>query len=188
MEKTNYYSRKDEKNIATKMNQEAYFVDVDQALFWYMEQQRKKFNIETLNYNASSIEGLVEDRTKDLTVSELLKWSGVVRFPKSKEETAMVVAVLDKLFAKLKHKTQVIVKLNYLGDFATEDLYTKAKASQKILKERGYRVILFYKYPKTKVAKMLGLDRKTVTRHVQKAYDVFNSELLKKGFIIGKDT
>jgi len=95
---------------------------------------------------------------------------------------------LDKLFAKLKHKTQVIVKLNYLGDFATEDLYTKAKASQKILKERGYRVILFYKYPKTKVAKMLGLDRKTVTRHVQKAYDVFNSELLKKGFIIGKDT
>ncbi|MCP4355230.1 MAG: hypothetical protein GY793_06285 [Proteobacteria bacterium] len=187
MKQTVYNSNNDVKDIANKTETEAYFVDADQALFWYMEQKRKKFSIETRNYNAYSSEDSVIDKTKDLTVSELLKWSGVVRFPKSKEESAMVVAVLDKAFAKLKHKTQVIVKLNYLGDFATEDLYTKAKSSQKILKERGYRIIMFYKYPKTKVGKMLGVDRKTVTRHVQKAYDVFDSELGKRGFIAGKD-
>lgn len=170
-------------NVIKNENQTAYFVDPDQALFWYMEEKRKKYAIKTSQYAEFEYDSSEKDRRKNLTISELLKWGGVLQFPKSKEESAMVVASLDKVFMKLEKRTKVILMLHYLGDFATDDLYKKACESQRILKDRGYKVIMFYKYPKTKVAKMLGVDRKTVTRHVQKAHKVFYEELKNKGFI-----
>jgi len=162
------------------MSQTVYFANSEQALYWLMEQKRRSGLIKTSSFTETLSE---EKTTREPTVSELLKWSGVYQYPKGKEEMAMVVTQLEKVFLKLEKRTQVILMLMYLGDFATPELYSKAKKMQKVLKERGYRVVLHYKYQKTKVAKMLKIDRKTVTRHTQKANDIFTEELLKLGFI-----
>ncbi|HAG52345.1 MAG TPA: hypothetical protein DCL21_00990 [Alphaproteobacteria bacterium] len=162
------------------MSQTVYFANSEQALYWLMEQKRQSGLIKTSSFT----ETLNEDKTtREPTVSELLKWSGVYQYPKGKEEIAMVVSQLEKIFLKLEKRTQVILMLTYLGDFATPELYSKAKKMQKVLKERGYRVVLHYKYQKTKVAEMLKIDRKTVTRHTQKANEVFTKELLNRGFV-----
>lgn len=162
------------------MEKTVYFVDADQALYWLMEQKRQQANI-----NTSNIETLDEQpSTRELTVTELLKWSGVYQFPKGKEEISMVLGQLEKVFLTLDKRTQVILMLIYLGDFATPQMLEKAKSMQKILRDRGYKVVLNYKYKKIKVADMLKIDRKTVTRHVQKANKEFTKALLENGFII----
>tara|TARA_Y100001960_G_scaffold29410_1_gene25664 strand:+ start:210 stop:707 length:498 start_codon:yes stop_codon:yes gene_type:complete len=162
------------------MEKTVYFVDADQALYWLMEQKRQQANI-----NTSNIETLDEQpSTRELTVTELLKWSGVYQFPKGKEEISMVLGQLEKVFLTLDKRTQVILMLIYLGDFATPQMLEKAKSMQKTLRDRGYKVVLNYKYKKIKVADMLKIDRKTVTRHVQKANKSLTDNLLDKGFII----
>lgn len=161
------------------MNQSVYFVNSEQALYWLMEQKRQQVNIRT-----SNIETLDEmPETRELTVSELLKWSGVYQFPKGAEESAAVKKVIEKSFLKLEKRTQVILMLLFLGDFATPEMFDKAKKMQKVLKQRGYRVVLNYKFKKTQVAKMLKIDRKTVTRHFQKANEIISKDLIKHGFI-----
>lgn len=162
------------------MEKTVYFVNADQALYWLMEQKRQQTNINTANIQTLDEQPL----TRELTVTELLKWSGVYQFPKGKEETTMVLNQLEKVFLTLDKRTQAILMLIYLGDFATPQMLDKAQRMQKTLKERGYRVVLNYKYKKIKVADMLKIDRKTVTRHVQKANKTFTKALLEKGFIL----
>ena len=162
------------------MEKTVYFVDAEQALYWLMEQKRQKLNIRTAN-----LETLDEEpSTRQLTVTELLKWSGVYKFPQGQEETALVLKELEKMFLSLDKRTQVILMLIYLGDFATPEMLDKAKKMQKVLRDRGYKTVLNYKYKKIKVADMLKIDRKTVTRHVQKANKEFTKALLENGFII----
>ena len=162
------------------MKKTAYFANAEQALYWLMEQKRQAYKKPTSNYN---YESNTRFEKREPTVAELLRWSGVYQYPKGLEETAMVVNQLDKIFNSLEKRTKVILLLSYMGDFATADMYEKSLKSQKILKAKGYRVVLSYKYHKIRVAKMLKIDRKTVTRHHQKANQIFNDKLLELGFI-----
>lgn len=162
------------------MKKTAYFANAEQALYWLMEQKRQSYNIKTTSFDYDN-SNKVEKR--EPTLSELLRWSGVYQYPQSVEETAMVVSQLDKIFNTLPKRTKVILMLSYLGDFASPEIHKKATNSQKLLKAKGYRAILSYKYQKIKVAKLLNIDRKTVTRHHQKANEVFTDKLLENGFV-----
>lgn len=159
----------------------AYFANSEQALYWFMEQTRHSNLIKTSHFEIAK-ENIAT--TREPTLSELLKWCGVYQYPQGKDETAMVMAQLTKAFNKLGKRTKVILMLAYLGDFATPELYSNAKKNQKVLKQRGYRVVLHYRYTKVKVAAMLKIDRKTVTRHFAQANELFNAELIKVGFIV----
>lgn len=158
-----------------------YFANSEQALYWFMEQKRHASLIKTSHFEVAK-ENIAT--TRQPTLSELLKWCGVYQYPQGKDETAMVLAQLTKAFNKLEKRTKVILMLTYLGDFATPELYDKAKKSQKILKQKGYRVVLNYRYTKTRVADMLKINRKTVTRHFAQANELFSKELAKVGFIV----
>lgn len=157
-----------------------YFANSEQALYWFMEQKRHNNLIKT-----SSLEVAVENiaTTREPTLSELLKWCGVYKYPQGKDEKALVMNQLSKIFAKLEKRSKAILMLTYLGDFATPELYEKAKKNQKVLKQKGYRVVLNYRYTKVKVADMLKINRKTVTRHFASVNDIFTKELAELGFI-----
>lgn len=162
-------------------NKTVYFANSEQALYWFMEQKRHANLIKTSHFEVA-IDNMAT--TRQPTLSELLKWSGVYQYPQGKEETAMVLSQLTKIFNKLEKRTKVILMLMYLGDFATDELYARAKKNQKALKERGFRVILNYRYTKTRVAEMLNLNRKTATRHFAQAVDLFDKELHEIGFTL----
>lgn len=157
-----------------------YFANSEQALYWFMEQTRQAELIKTSHFEIARDN---IDTTRQPTLAELLKWCGVYQYPKGKDEKAMVLGQLTKIFNKLEKRTKVILMLTYLGDFATPELFAKAKKNQKVLKQRGYKVVLNYRYTKIKVADMLKINRKTVTRHFATANEIFTAELAKIGFI-----
>tara|TARA_Y100001960_G_scaffold333840_1_gene441496 strand:+ start:4309 stop:4803 length:495 start_codon:yes stop_codon:yes gene_type:complete len=162
------------------MEKTAYFANSEQALYWFMEQKRHEHLIKTSHFEVAKDN---IETTRQPTLSELLKWCGVYQYPQGRDEKAMVMGQLTKVFNKLEKRTKVILMLTYLGDFATPELYEKAKRSQKVLKQKGFRVILNYRYTKIKVADMLKINRKTVTRHFATANNLFTDELKKLEFI-----
>lgn len=102
--------------------------------------------------------------------------------PKSLEDKYDLALDMDKLMRKLPDECFMLLKMKHWGDFYTDHQLKKAFSEQEILRRRGIRVRISYKYSNRQLGVLLECCHKTVQRKLNKAYISFEQLLEKEGY------
>lgn len=158
------------------------FADAEQALVWGAEVLRRR-RLPRLSRIWDEVQQEAEfvarawggDRNFNLPGSELERLALAL-----KVETA-----LDALLARGVEDV-LLLKLWVWGDWADEGRLQKALQMQEVLRRRGMRVRLCYRYSFGQLGRMLGVDRKTAWRRVREALVMLERELISAGLVVGR--
>lgn len=102
--------------------------------------------------------------------------------PKTLDDKYDLSLDMDKLMRRLPEEDYMLLKMKHWGDFYTDHQIQKAFSEQEVLRRRGIRVRISYKYSNRQLGVLLECCHKTVQRKLNKAYVKFEQLLENEGY------
>lgn len=157
------------------------FSDAEQALVWSAEVLRRR-RLPKLSR--------VWDEVREEAEFVARVWEGERNFslPGNEMDRLGLALKVEKVLEGLARRGVEdigLLKVWVWGDWADEDRLRRALQMQEVLRRRGMRVRLCYRYSYGQLGRMLGVDRKVAWRRVQAALEVLERELLAMGLVVG---
>lgn len=159
------------------------FADAEQALVWSAEVLRRR-RLPKLTALWREMQDEVEFVAR--------AWEGEKPFSLpgdaySRLDLALKVEkALDEM-ARVDREGAALLKLWVWGDWADGGRLQKALQMQEVLRRRGIRARLSYKYTYAQLGTLLGVDRKTAWRRVREGLEVLGRRLGEAGLLVVVD-
>lgn len=157
------------------------FADAEQALVWSAEVLRRR-RLPKLTRMWDDLQEEVEFVAR--------AWEGEKHFSLPADEVGRldlalkVERALDAM-AKGDREGAQLLKLWVWGDWADDARLQRALTMQEVLRRRGMRARLSYRYTYAQLGQLLEVDRKAAWRRVQEALGVLGRELLARELVAG---
>ncbi len=149
---------------------ETIFRDVDHALRWATEVQRKR--------RFASIAGFYREATPDQQQA-IQRFAGhQSHLPTDRTEQVLLAQDVYQACQKLPAEDKKLLMAYYWGDYVDAATYQKANTMQEAERRKGKRMRLSWCYSFRQVGVWAQLDDKYVARHLRKAWQLVTNELV----------
>lgn len=156
-----------------------YFNNVDQAICWSFDVlRRRRFA------RISSVYQEMEQDPLDFEMAQNELTMVDCYLPTSAEDSLSLALKVQTLLSQSCMPDELfMLKLFYLGDYASEKRYQTALSMQEKLKEEGKRLRLSVRYSYRQLGAALNVEHKTAKRRLEKAQQKVSIHLKGNGFL-----
>lgn len=172
----------------TKMNVESMhyaFADAEQALVWSAEVLRRR-RLPKLSRIWDEVREEAEFVAKVWGGGSAMR--GDFCLPGNEGDRLTLALKVEGLMEALFRRGEedmALLRLWVWGDWADEARLQRALQMQEVLRRRGMRVKLSYRYSFGQLGRLLGVDRKVAWRRVRAAMEVLEREMVGAGLVAG---
>ncbi|MBI1362701.1 MAG: hypothetical protein GC134_01850 [Proteobacteria bacterium] len=161
-----------------------YFTDVYQAVTWATEVLRKqRFPKISPVYKELLLQNAEESRQTVTT------WFGeAANLPQDSHDRYALAMEVYKHIGQLDEEQQLLIKVKFWGDYRTSDTLARALREQDILRRKGIRTRLNYRYSDRQTGIILGVDHKTVARRLEKTWEALEAALARGGLVLSQQS
>jgi hypothetical protein len=161
-----------------------YFIDAHQALSWTTEVlRRQRFPRISPVYKE-----LLLQQPDTESRQALSAWFGEhANLPTHPQDRHTLALEVQKHIATLEPAQQQILRLKYWGDYHDPLVLARALKEQDILRQKGIRTRVSYRYSDRQLGVLLTVDHKTAGRRIEKAIAALDRQLILAGLALNKE-